>query len=190
MLTHLVKSINWIDVAFVIFFVRMVFIGVKNGFLSEFFRFLGVVTAVFVSIHFYSFLASWTASRTHVSWDYWGLVIFAILWCAVALFFKLLRDGILVLFKAETTHQGFDRYAAGAVAVGRGLLVCSLAIFLIFLTRNGPLMRMALHSYSYKVAGSAALSTYGFLFTNLVDKLFTGEHYNENAPKVLHPEGK
>jgi uncharacterized membrane protein required for colicin V production len=190
MLTHFIKSVNWIDVVLVILFIRMIFIGVKNGFLSEFFKFIGVLALVFVSLHFYSFLAAWVTKKTNLFWGFWDLAVFAVLWFVVAFFFKLLRDGILVLFKAETTHQGFDKYAAGLVAVARGILVCSMTIFLILLTRNGPLTRMALHSYSYQVAGSAAVGTYTFLYKNLVDKLFAGEHYNADALKVLHPDGK
>jgi uncharacterized membrane protein required for colicin V production len=188
MLTHLIKSINWIDAALFFLFIRMIFVGVKNGFISEFFKFLGVVVAVFVSLHFYSFLASWVAMKTKFSWDYWDLVIFSGLWFAVSIFFKFLRNGILILFKVETTHQGFDKYAAGIVAVGRGILVCSLTIFFILLTHISPLTRMTFHSYSYKIAGRAAVSTYSFLYNHLVDKLFAGEHYNAAAPEVLHPD--
>jgi hypothetical protein len=47
-----------------------------------------------------------------------------------------------------------------------------------------------LHSYSYKIAGPAAVSTYSFLYNNLVDKLFAGEHYNTAVSQVLHPMGK
>jgi len=163
----------------------MIFVGVKNGFISEFFKFLGVVAAVFVSLHFYSFLAAWVAAKTNLSWDYWGLVICTGLWFAVLLLFKFVREGILFLFKVETNHQGFDKYAAGILAVGRGILVCSLTIFLILLTHNGPVTRMTLHSYSYKIAGRAAVITYSFLYNNLVDKLFAGEHYNAAAAKEL-----
>jgi uncharacterized membrane protein required for colicin V production len=190
MLTHLIKSINWIDAALVLLFIRMIFVGVKNGFISEFFKFLGVVTAVFVSLHFYSFLAAWVALKTRISWGYWDLVIFAALWFTVSFFFKFLRDGILILFKVETNHQGFDKYAAGVVAVARGILVCSLTIFLVILLQNGPLTRMTLHSISYRIAGHAGVGTYSFLYNNLVDKLFAGEHYNAAAGKVLHPDGK
>jgi len=185
MLTHLIKSINWIDAALAFLFIRMIFVGVKNGFISEFFKFLGVIAAVFVSLHFYSFIAAWVALKTNLSWDYWDLVVFAGLWFAVAFFFKFFRDGILLLFKVEANHQGFDKYAAGIVAVARGILVCSLTIFLILLAGNGLVTRMALHSYSYKIAGRAAVSTYSFLYNNLVDKLFAGEHYNAAAGREI-----
>jgi len=190
MLTHLIKSINWIDVALLVLFIRMIFVGVKNGFISEFFKFLGVITAVFVSLHYFSFFAAWLARKIHFTWGYWDLVIFAALWFAVTIIFKLLRDGIVFLFKVETTHQGFDKYAAGVVAVARGILVCSLTIFLILLAHNGVLTRMAVNSYSFKISGRAAVSTYSFLYNNLVDKLFAGQHYNAAAAEVLHPVGR
>jgi uncharacterized membrane protein required for colicin V production len=189
MITHLIKSINWIDAALVFLFIRMIFVGVKNGFISEFFKLLGVVAAVFVSLHFYSNFAAWVAKIIVIPWNYWDLTIFAVLWLATTFFFKCFRDSIFILFKMETTHEGFDKYAAGILAVARGILVCSLSIFLILLTNNNSLKRMALHSYSYKIAGHAAVSTYSFLYNHLVDKLFAGEHYNAAAPQVLHPNG-
>ena len=190
MITHLIKSINWIDVALGLLFVRMIFVGVKNGFISEFFKSLGIVTSVFISFHYYAFLAMWLVHKTNIVWRYWDLVIFVVLWIAVTLFFKFFRDGILLLFKVETTHQGFDKYAAGILAVGRGILVCSLTIFSILLVNNLSMTRMTVHSYSYKIAGRADLITYNFLYKNLVNKLFTGEHYNSAAAKVLQPDGK
>src|ERR1035437_5779122 len=167
MFTHLIKSINWIDAALVLLFIRMIFVGVQNGFISEFFKAIGVVVAVFVSLHYYSLLAAWVALKTNFPWNYWELVIFASLWVAVFLLFILFRLGISFLFKAETTHEGFDKYAAGIVAVARGILVCSLTIFLILLTHNGPVSRMTVRSYSYRISGRAALGTYSFLYNHL-----------------------
>ncbi len=188
MLTHLIKSINWIDFALILLFIRIIFVGVKNGFISELFKSIGVVTAVFVSLHYYSIIAAWVALKTNNAWDHWDLVIFAGLWFIVFFAFKYIREGIQFLFKVETNHEGFDKYAAGIVAVGRGILICSLSIFLVLLVRNAPLSRMTLRSYSYKIAGHAAVGTYSFLYNNIVDKLFAGGHYNAATAKVLHPD--
>jgi len=190
MLTHFIKSINWIDVALVFLFLRVIFIGVKNGLITELFKFLGVVIAVFVSLHYYAILAAKLAKVTTVSSGFWEIVMFAGLWFAVTVIFKYIREGILILFKIETNHEGFDKYAAGVLACGRGILVCSLTIFLILLAANAPVKRMTLHSYGYRIAGRVAVGTYSFLFNNLVDKLWTGQHYNAAAPQVLHPDGK
>jgi uncharacterized membrane protein required for colicin V production len=188
MLIHFIKSINWIDVALVFLFLRVIFIGVKNGFITELFKCLGVVLAVFVSLHYYSILAAWLAGVTTLSIGCWEIVMFASLWFAVILIFKFVREGVLILFKIETNHQGFDKYAAGILACGRGILICSLTIFLILLMNNGLVTRMTLHSYGYKITGRAAVGTYSVLFNNLVDKLWPGQHYNAAVVQVLHPE--
>ena len=186
MLTHLLKSINWIDALLAVLFIRIIFIGVKNGFISEFFKCIGLIVAIFISFHYYSSLAAWAAQKTHFSWDYWDLLMFVDLWAAVMFFFMLVRNGMLLLFKAETIHQGFDKYSGGFLAVGRGILVCGMAIFLILLIHYGPAMRMTLHSFSFKIAGNVDVSIYSYLFNHLIDKLFTGEHYNTAAALVLH----
>ena len=188
MITHLIKSINWVDAGLLVLFVRMIFVGVKNGFLSEFFKALGVVVAVFLSLHYYSYLSAWLTMKTGFAWGYWDLVICMAIWLVVAFFFKFLREGILILFKVETNHEGFDKYAAGLVAVARGIMVASMVIFLILLAHNNLVTRMTMRSYSFKIAGRASVMTYGFLYNNLVSKLFVGEHYNSAVPKVLHPQ--
>ena len=187
MITHLLKSINWIDVALVCVFVRIIFSGVKDGLVAEFFKSLGIVLAVFVSLHYYAAFAAWVTLKTHLTWHYWELVIFALLWLAIVVIFKFIKDGVLFLFKIETTHQGFDKYAAGVVAVGRALLVSSMTIFLILLIHHGFLTRMAFHSYGYKIAGRADVMTYSFLYNNLVNKLFAIGHFNAAAALLLHP---
>lgn len=190
MLTHLIIITNWIDVAVAFLFLRIIFVGIKDGFIFEIFKFLGVVTAVFVSLHYYSFLAAWTAQKTNFSWGFWDLLTFAALWGGMALLFKFIRVGFLCLFKIEANHEGFDKYGSGVVAVGRGILVCSLTVFLILLAHSGPATRMTFHSYSYKLVGRAAVGTYSFLYNNLADKLFACGHYNDAAAKVLLETGK
>ena len=121
MLTHLIKSINWIDAALVLLFIRMIFVGVKNGFISEFFKFLGVVTAVFVSLHFYSLLAAQAAVKTNFSWNYWDLAVFAGLWFAVSLFFKFFEMAFYSCLRQRpitrdliSTRQALWRLGAGS----------------------------------------------------------------------------
>lgn len=190
MVDHLIKIINWIDVALFFLFVRIVYVAVRNGIISELFKTAGLVTAVFVTLHYYSVLAVWVAQKINFSWKYYDFVCAAFLAGLVLFVFKLIRDGLVLLFKAETVHEGFDKYAAGVVAIGRGLLVCSLLIFLLLLLYNGLLTRMTFRSYSYKVSGHAAVATYGFLYNNLVGRLASGQHYNAAAAKVVSPLGR
>ncbi len=186
----MLKSINWIDVAMAVVFFWIILRGVKGGFLSEFFKLLGTLTAVFVSLHYFTVLALKASTKTGTGLACWEFAVFAVLWISITVIFKFFRLGILLLFKVETNHEGFDKYAAGVLAVARGLLVCSLALYLVLLTNNGFLTRMTLHSYSFKITGRAAVNTYTFIYNELVGKLFTGAQYNSAAAMVLQPEGK
>ncbi len=124
MLTQFVKSINWVDVALLALFVRVIFISVKSGFVTEVFKILATVAAVFVSLHYFSLLAALAAKSVHVSIEILEFVFFLSLWGGVMLIMKFVRDGLLMLFKVQTTNQGVDQYGAGILAVGRGLLIC------------------------------------------------------------------
>ncbi|MBF0511307.1 MAG: CvpA family protein [Candidatus Omnitrophica bacterium] len=187
MIIHFLKNIDWVDVGLVFLFVRMVFVGVKNGFLSEFFKSLGTVVAVILAFHYYSFLAVWVSEKTNFSWKYWEVLMFVDIWVLVAVFFKFFGDGMGLLFKAETIHKGFDKYAGGIVAALRSILVCSLAIFSLLLVRHESLTKMTFRSYGFQVLGHTAPKTYDYLFHHLVNKFLAGEEYNTQVNKVLQP---
>jgi len=185
MLTQFFKSINWVDVSLVILSVRVVFISVKNGFVTEVFKFLGLVCALFVSLHYYAYLAALAAKKTTLPEESWQFLIFAGLIVAVTAVFKFVRDAILMLFKVETTHQGFDKYAAGLLGAGRAIFLSSLVIFGLLLVNREPIQRETLSSYGYKVTAKAAPNTYMFLFYNFVQKLFEGEILNPDIFTVV-----
>jgi uncharacterized membrane protein required for colicin V production len=190
MVDHLIKIINWIDVMMFFLFLRVIFVGVQTGIISELFKILGTIAAVFITLHCYSWLAAWLALKINYPWKYYDLVAATLLAGIVVFVFKLIRDGLVLLFKAETTHQGFDKYSAGVVGIGRGILICSLMMFLLLLLYNGAMTRTIFRSYSYKIAGHAAVGTYGFLYNNIVGKLSSGGHYNAAAVKVVSPLGR
>jgi uncharacterized membrane protein required for colicin V production len=190
MLTHFVKSINWVDVALAILLVRVIFISVKSGFITELFKIFATVAAVFVSLHYFSYLAAIINKSTQFSIGILEFAVFIGLWGAVMLVMKLLRSGLLMLFKAETTNPGFNQYAAGILAVGRGLLLCSLAIFAVLLMRQDGLGRMALNSFAYQIAGKAAPGSYAFLQHQVIGKLWENVKYNDAVDVVMRGQAK
>jgi uncharacterized membrane protein required for colicin V production len=189
MLTQFFQSINWVDVSLALVLVWVIFNSVKTGFVAEFFRFLGIISALFVSLHYYSYLASLAAEKTSLSEPQWQFIIFVALWAAMVLVFKFLKDGILLLFKVETTHKGFDKYAAGLLGAGRAIFVCSLVIFALLLMRHPVAQRQVTTAWGYKAAAKAAPNTYKFLYQNLIGKLSEGEHFNADVFTVVGSHG-
>ena len=189
MLTQFFKSINWVDVALVALFVRVIFISVRTGFVAEAFKFLGVLSALFVSLHYYAAFAVFAARKTTLPLNSWQFLIFVILWIAVVLVFKFVRDGVLFLFKVETSHQGFDKYGAGVLGVGRAIFLVSLTLFALLLMKYPLIERQAQSSWGYKVAAKAAPNTYSFLYHHLIGKLFEGEKLNADVFAVVGSHG-
>lgn len=173
MLTHFIKSINWVDVALVILLVRLIFIGVKNGFITEVCKFLGVLLSLCIALHFYPMI------------PFPALVAFLVLVGLGYGFFFVIRLGLGMLFKAETQHEGFDKYAAGVIAIGRGFLTASLVIFALLLSQQPWLIRQARESVAYKLAGSTSVHTYSLIYNQIVAKIVGGQHFNEEVYKVL-----
>ena len=54
MLMDFLQKINWLDIVSLAICVRAVFIGVKKGFVVEFFKSLGILFSVFITLHYFS----------------------------------------------------------------------------------------------------------------------------------------
>lgn len=185
MLTNFFKSINWVDVALVALLVRVIFIGVKNGFIAELCKSLGVLVALYLSLHYYVVVAAQIHHFAHGSLHVWEFVSFLLLVSGGYGFFWVIRLGLAMLFKAETQHEGFDKYAAGLLSMGRGLLTASLVVFGVLLTTHPWLNQQAFHSVAFKLVGKTAVHTYEIVYTQVIDKLFAGQHFNDAVHKVV-----
>lgn len=190
MLTQFFRSINWVDVALLVLFVRTVFISVKTGFVAEAFKFFGLVTALFAGSHYYAFAAEFLAKKTSLPLAGLRFLVFTVLVCAVILVFKCARDGISLLFKVETNHQGFDKYGAGVLGAVRGWLLCSTVLFAVFLVPHPLVHRQAFASWGHKVVARAAPGTYSFLFHQVIGKLFESQKFNADVFTVVSGQSK
>ena len=192
MLTHLIaflKSINWVDVALAALFIRVIFISVRNGFVTEFFKFLGVICGLFISLHYYAVTAAWAAEKTTLPLISWRFLIFVALWAVVVLVFKFIGDGFMILFKVQANHEGIDKYAAGFLGAGRAIFLASLSIFALLLMPHTYIRHEAGRSWGYKIAAKAAPNTYAFLHRRMIGKVFEREKFNDDVFAVVSGHG-
>ena len=185
MLTSFVKNINWVDVGLFVLCARVILISVKTGFVVEVFKFLGVLGALFVSLHYYAVCAAWAVRKIPLSPESWQFLMFTGLCGVIILAFKFLRDGILLLFKVQTTHQGFDKYAAGFLGAGRAIFLSTLVIFALLLLRHEYIHRQTVLSKGYQITAKAGPNTYSFLYHQVIGKLFEGEKFNADVFAVV-----
>lgn len=189
MLTQFFKSINWVDVALAALFIRVVFISVKTGFITETFKLLGVLAGLYLALHYYEYLATLVAQKTTLPIESWEFIFFVAIWGLAVLIFKFMRDGVLLLFKVETTHQGFDKYGAGVLGVLRAILLCSMTVFTLLLMEHPVVHRQVVSAYGYKATAKVAPNTYSFMFNNLIGKLFEGQKFNADVYAVVGSHG-
>ncbi len=185
MLTRFILSINWVDVALAVLLVRVVFIGVKNGFIAEVFKLFGVFCALLVSLHWYSRAAAFLASKMPLPEGSWEFISFVFLLSTVVVAVKFVREGFLVLFQVSTNSQGFDKYAGGILAILRAVWLCSLIIFALLLINQEYVAKQTRHSWARKTMGTAAVVTYRGVFHYFVGRLFPEAHYNDAAEDVI-----
>lgn len=189
MLTKFFQSINWVDVGLVLFFIRTVLFSVKSGFVAEGFKFLSTLTALFVSLHCYSSLASLLSKSTKFSLENLEFTVFIVLWLVVTIIFLLIYKGIILLFKIEPNLKVIDKYAAGFLGATRGIFLSSLSIFALLLTHNTYLMHQTYESYAYALTAKTAPNTYSLGFNNLWSKIFEGQKFNDNVFAVIGRHG-
>ncbi|MBF0489626.1 MAG: CvpA family protein [Candidatus Omnitrophica bacterium] len=183
--THFLQMINWMDVAMLALLIRIVFIGVKTGFVTELFKLFGILCAVFVGLHYYTPLAVFISKKINWSFQILECTFFGLLVILVVVAVKYFRDGFLLIFRFETAHEGVNQWGSGLFSVIRALLLISLILFGSLLSRVEWLERQTMTSVSQKLALKVAPKTYSFLFHNLIGKIFTEERFNQEANNVV-----
>ncbi|MEI7999349.1 MAG: CvpA family protein [Candidatus Omnitrophota bacterium] len=183
-ITHIFLSINWIDVVMLVLFIRIVFIGVKTGFVTELFKLFGILCALFVGLNYYVFLAAFLAKKAHISLNFLEFLFFVLLVSLMVLAVKFFRDGFLMLFKFEASHERFDQWGAGVLSIFRALLIVSLVLYGALLTNIELLQKQTMTSVSHKLALKVAPNTYSFLFHNFIGKIFSKEKFNDEVLNV------
>jgi len=183
--THIVKSINWVDVAMLVLLIRIIFIGVKTGFITELFKLFGIFCSVFVGLHYYTLLAALLAKKTDMSLEILECSFFILLVSLVVIAVKYMRDGFLMIFKFETTHAGVNQWGSGVFSIIRALFLASLIMFGMLLTRVEWLQRETMTSLSSRLALKVAPNTYRYVYSNLIGKIFAREHFNQEVINTI-----
>ncbi len=179
-ITEFLKSFNWIDILLAVIALRIIFIGFKRGVVVEFFKLLGTVFAVFITLHYYSSLSRVFQNFLRLPSGFADFLCFAILWIVVVIVFKLIRDGFLILLKIEA-HSIFERWGSLFFSVVRVLLVGSLTVLFLRVVNleyfNAHLQESL---FSQKLA-QIAPQVYEKSFNGFISKFFPTEELNTNA---------
>ena len=187
------KSLNWVDILIAALAVRIVYISVKTGFVTEFMKTLATLIAVFLAFHYYTKLA---AILSHAAGAKAGLtdpviqtIVFAVIWGVTLLIVKFIRDGLFLIFTVQTI-SAVDRWGAVVVSIARFCLTASMLMFVFLLTDQPYMERMTTSSFSQKYVLFVAPDTYRKIADGFVAKFFPSEKSNTAVVEELHETGK
>lgn len=186
MIFETLKQFNWLDITVIILAIRICYAAIKSGFLSELFKILGTIFAVYLSLHYFSGLSEFIKERFPVNVvpdEFLNFLSFVILAVVGYLVFVILRVVILRFVKMEAVPK-LSRWGGLILGMFRVLLLAGLVVFILALSSVSYVKRSAAHSYSGKFLFTVAPSVYGNLWNGLVSKFAAGEKFNEAVSEV------
>ncbi|MBU4312966.1 MAG: CvpA family protein [Candidatus Omnitrophica bacterium] len=130
---------NWVDIIFVTLLIRISYIGFRNGFLSEFLRALGLVSAFIFSFNGYTSLSSFISRHTRWTGPEPDVISFIFIFVFILFLFKIASMAIKIFFGGENVSTG-NRVIGLLLGMGRGLLLIALVYILLV---NGPFVYLS-----------------------------------------------
>ena len=185
MFIDFLRQINWLDIFVLILLVRICYISIKNGLPVQLFWFLGSISAVYLSLHYYASFSAFLGKRFPSEWmpaEYWSLAAFVLLAIVGYFSFVLLQK----LFSRYITLQAtprLNKYGGLVLGALRGILVVGLIIFLFSISSVAYLQNTVSHSYSGQHFFKVAPATYTWLWKNIMSKFMTSERSNADVQK-------
>lgn len=182
------KQLNWLDIFVVIILFRIGYIALKSNFPLEFFKLLGIITAIYLSLHYYASFSDYLAQRITTAkekvplefLDFFVFVVLAIIGYLVGV---ILRGFICRFIKMEAADR-LNKWGGLVLGIVRAYLSASLIIFMLVISSIGYFKNSVDKSYSGRNLFKAAPATYTWLWNNLFSRFMTKEKFNSVVIEV------
>ncbi len=186
MLLDILKQFKWLDVVLVILFLRICYVSVKNGFSSELFKFLGTLSAIFLSLHYYTYLSDMLQKRSNLNGmplEFLDFFMFLILALIGYFIFVALRIFLARFIQLEAVPV-FNKWGGLALGVLRGIFLVGLVSFSLAISSTAYLSQSVQSSYLGKRTFAIAPNTYKWLWANVCSKFMGNEKLNNDILEV------
>jgi uncharacterized membrane protein required for colicin V production len=180
------NQFNWVDIFVFVILARTVYISLKNGLATEFFKALGVVSAVYLSLHYYTPIAKFICERIgnkNPPLEVIKFITFLSLTSIGYSIFFLLRLLMCRFVKAEI-NPVLNKWTGLVVGVARFFMLASLTLFALFLTPGTYFKKSILTSYSGKYLVIVAPATYSWFWKSIMSKFMTAEKFNKSVREL------
>jgi uncharacterized membrane protein required for colicin V production len=180
MFQDILLNFNWIDALILAFVIRGVFVGALRGVGVEFFKFIGMIVATILTLHFYTRLGILLSATISLPKGTNELLAFFLIWSLAVLVFKIVREGWMLLYKSEEISTA-SRLTGGVLAIFRTLLFSGLVFILLFLSGNRFLVKSARKAYVSCILVELSPRFYDVTFEGMISRLFPSEKKNQQV---------
>jgi uncharacterized membrane protein required for colicin V production len=185
-LLDFLKQFNWIDIFILILFLRIAYISLKTGLPAEFFKILGTLSAVYLSLHYYTSFANFFAQRL-VSKNKPLPILEFFFFIALAFIgyglFILLRLLLCRCVSAEVIPN-LSKWGGLIVGLTRGFLLASLVLFIFFKSQVTYFKKSINDSFSGNYIVNVAPATYSWFWYKIISKFKTNEKFNMSVLEI------
>ncbi len=184
---ELLQRINWVDLLLLLIFIRVIYIALNKGLAIEIFKFFGTLTAIYLSLHYYTVLSDLFrgkfAKTDQATLQFVDLFYFLFLVGVGYSFFLLLRVAFNKYMKIETV-SGVSMWGGCIIGFLRGYLLVGLISYSLFVTSTTYLRDMVKGSLLGPYVFHIAPDTYAGIWGAFGSKLMAGEEYNKTVLEV------
>lgn len=188
MVLEALKQFNWVDILAIIILFRICYISLKLGLKAEFFKLLGTVVAIYLSLHYYTTFSDLLVGRApftkeRIPLEFMDFLSFASLAVLGYLVFVSLRVLFYRFLKMETVEE-LNLWGGFILGIVRGLLLIGLIIFMFGISSINYLKNSVINSYSGSYLFKIAPATYELLWKGLASKFMENEKFNQTIIEV------
>lgn len=193
MLPEILTRINWIDIFVVIILFRIGYISLRSGLPVEIFKFLGVISAVYLAMHYHLALSG--ALKGYLGFlqnaapeilDFFTFLFLVIAGYLICVFLRIIFYRFI---KVDATAR-LDRWGGFVLGALRGFLLASLILFTFVLSPLTYLKESVDKSYSGNYLLGISPNIYSSLWNSVFSKFRSGEKFNGNTLEVIQNRHK
>jgi uncharacterized membrane protein required for colicin V production len=184
MFMHFINTLNWVDIVILGLAIRIIFIGMQTGVMTEFIKVLGLILALFLSFQYYILIGGFLKIGGKIPDGFFLAGGFLVIWFVVTIIFMFLRQGLFILFTVQTI-TAVDKWGGAILAVGRFVLTASMVLFVFFVTGNEYLQTKAVDAFSCKYLVDVAPRLYKGMSDKFVSRVVPNMKYNSAVRETL-----
>lgn len=188
MIPNMLKQFNWVDILIILIFLRICLVALRTGFPAEACKLLGVIVALYLSLHYFAHLSDWFMKRIPQGeeriplafLDFVSFLALASVGYVLVFLIRVLFDRYIKMEAAAA----FNKWGGFALGTFRAALLVSLVSFGFFVSTISYLSKSVRGSFFGAQSVSFAASTYSWIWDSVTSKFMAGEKFNAAVVEV------